>query len=186
LENPWATRNKEASRIKCLPNVSLARTLAFQEDDNCGMTAERRGTNQILSAIVILTIALAAIAALLTSTQDSKEYATSTPEGVVQRYLRAVIDGKNEEAVRYFSQSSTCDATDIDRSWMPENVRVNLSNSRIESEKAYIDVAVDISSGGPFDDYYTEKHTFRLSRENGIWKILGIPWPLYSCDELNK
>ena len=171
---------------KNLPNVSLPRTKSLSDDDNCGMTADRRGTNQILSAIVFLTIVLAAVAAFLTSTQDTKEYATSTPEGVVQLYLRAVIDGKHEEAVKYFSQSSTCDETDIDRSWMPENVRVNLSDSRIESDRAYIDVAVDISSGGPFDDYYTEKHTFRLSRENGIWKILGIPWPLYSCDELNK
>jgi len=171
---------------KYLPDVSLPRTKSLSDDDNCGMTADRRGTNQILSAIVFLTIVLAAVAAFLTSTQDTKEYATSTPEGVVQLYLRAVIDGKHEEAVKYFSQSSTCDATDIDRSWMPENVRVNLSDSRIESDRAYIDVAVDISSGGPFDDYYTEKHTFRLSRENGIWKILGIPWPLYSCDELNK
>jgi hypothetical protein len=150
------------------------------------MTADRRGTNQILSVIVFLTIALAAVAAFLTSTQETKEYSSTSPEGIVQMYLRAVIDGKNEEAVRYFSQSSTCDATDIDRSWMPENVRVNLTDSRVESDKAYIDVAVDISSGGPFDDYYTEKHTFRLSRENGSWKILGIPWPLYSCDELNK
>ena len=150
------------------------------------MTSDRRGTNQILSVIVLLTIVLAAVAAFLTSTQETKEYSNSTPEGVVQMYLRSVIDGKNEDAVRYFSQDSTCDATDIDRSWMPENVRINLSDSRIESDKAYIDVAVDISSGGPFDDYYTEKHTFRLARENGTWRILGIPWPLYSCDELNK
>lgn len=151
------------------------------------MTPERRGTNQILSIIVVLTLVLAAAAAFLTSTQKTTEYESVTPEGVVQMYLRAVIDGKNEDAARYFSQSTTCDATDIDRSWMPENVRVNLNDSRIENDKAYIDVAVDISSGGPFDDYYTEKHTFRLARESNQWKILGIPWPLYSCDdEVNK
>ena len=25
-----------------------------------------------------------------------------------------------------------------------------------------------------------------VTREGGNWKILGIPWPLYSCDEVNK
>jgi len=37
-----------------------------------------------------------------------------------------------------------------------------------------------------FGDLYTEKHNFRLARESGNWKILGIPWPLYSCDEVTK
>ena len=150
------------------------------------MTTVRRGTNQVLAVIVIVTLGLAAVAALLTSSQETKEYSTSSPEGVVQMYLRDVIDGKNEDAIRFLSQDSLCDATDLDRSWMPENVRVNLSETRIEGERAFVDVAADISSGGPFDDYYTENHTYRLARENGAWKILGIPWPMYSCDEVKQ
>ena len=150
------------------------------------MTTVRRGTNQVLAVIVIVTLGLAAVAALLTSSQETKEYSTSSPEGVVQMYLRDVIDGKNEDAIRFLSQDSLCDATDLDRSWMPENVRVNLRETRIEGERAFVDVAADISSGGPFDDYYTENHTYRLARENGAWKILGIPWPMYSCDEVKQ
>ena len=150
------------------------------------MTTVRRGTNQVLAVIVIVTLGLAAVAALLTSSQETKEFSTSSPEGVVQMYLRDVIDGKNEDAIRFLSQDSLCDATDLDRSWMPENVRVNLRETRIEGERAFVDVAADISSGGPFDDYYTENHTYRLARENGAWKILGIPWPMYSCDEVKQ
>ena len=67
---------------------------------------------------------------------------------------------------------------------MPENVRINLRDTRIETERAFVDITADISSGGPFDDYYTENHTYRLAREDGVWKILGIPWPMYSCDEV--
>jgi hypothetical protein len=67
---------------------------------------------------------------------------------------------------------------------MPESVRVNLKDSSIEGDKAFISVDVDLSSGGPFDDYYSETHNFRLERENGVWKILGIPWPMYSCEEV--
>jgi hypothetical protein len=150
------------------------------------MDSSKRSTNQVLAVIITLTLLLAAAAAVLSSTQESKEYASDTPTGVVQLYLKALIEGKNEDATKYFSQTTTCDATDLDRTWIPETMRVNLKSSTIEGEKAFLSVAVDISSGGPFDDYYTENHTYRLARESGVWKILGIPWPLYSCDEVKS
>lgn len=146
-----------------------------------GITSQR-----ILTLLVIITIALAAAAAFLSSTRQSKDFAPGTPEGVVQLYLKAIISDRNDNAAKYFSSTTTCDATDLDRTWTPESVRVNLSNVDLEGDKAFIDVAVDISSGGPFDDYYTENHTFRLAKESGNWRILGIPWPLYSCEEPGK
>ena len=154
--------------------------------DNEYMSDVRRGANQVLAFIVLFTLVLAAVAAFLTSSRETKDYALNTPEGVVQSFLNDVIDGKNEDAARYFSVTSTCDATDIDRSWIPDTVRVNLTNTQIEGDRAYIDVAVDMNQDQLFGDMYSEKHSFRLAREGGNWKILGIPWPLYSCDEVNK
>ena len=154
--------------------------------DNEFMSDVRRGANRVLAVIVLFTLALAAVAAFLTSSRETKDYALNTPEGVVQSFLNDVIDGKNEDAARYFSVTSTCDAVDIDRSWIPDTVRVNLTNTQIEGDRAYIDVAVDMNQDQLFGDMYTEKHSFRLAREGGNWKILGIPWPLYSCDEVNK
>lgn len=150
------------------------------------MSEARRTSNQVLLVIVVFTLVLAAVAAFLTSSRETKEYAPNTPQGVVQLFLQAVIDGKNEDAAAYFSQTSSCDATDIDRSWIPDTVRVNLTNTQIEADRAFIDVAVDINQDQLFGDLYTEKHNFRLARESGSWKILGIPWPLYSCDEATK
>ncbi len=150
------------------------------------MSDVRRGANRVLAVIVVLTFSLAAVPAILTSSKEANNYAPNTPEGVVQLFLKDVIEGKNEDAARYFSMTTTCDATDIDRSWIPDTVRVNLTNTQIEGDRAYIDVAVDMNQGQLFGDMYTEKHNFRLVRESGAWKILGIPWPLYSCDEVNK
>ena len=141
-------------------------------------------TNTVLTFVVTITLLLAAVAAFLSSTQETKEFSMNSPERVVQNYLKAIIEGKYESAASNLSQRSPCDATDIDRSWMPESVRVNLKDSSIEGGKSFISVAVDLSSGGPFDNYYSETHNFRLERENGVWKILGIPWPMYSCDEV--
>lgn len=154
--------------------------------DNESMSETRRSSNQILTVIVLMTLALAAVAAFLTASRETEEFAPSTPQGVVQLFLKAVIDGKNEDAASYFSTTSTCDATDIDRSWIPDTVRVNLTDTQVESNRAFIDVAVDMNQDQLFGDLYTEKHSFRLALENGKWKILGIPWPLYSCDEVTK
>ena len=150
------------------------------------MGEARRASNQVLIVIVVLTLALAALAAFLTASRETKEYAPNTPQGVVQLFLQAVIDGKNEDAAAYFSLTSSCDVVDIDRSWIPDTVRINLTNSQIEGDRAFIDVAVDMNQDQLFGDMYSEKHNFRLVRESGAWKILGIPWPLYSCDEVNK
>ena len=150
------------------------------------MNSATQKANQILVKILVVTLALAAVAAYLTVSQETKEYNPSSPERIVQMYLRDVIAKKNEGAVQYLAQDSNCDATDLDRSWMPENVRVNLRETRMEGNRAFVDVAVDIASGGPFDNYYTENHTYRLIRENSAWRILGIPWPMYSCDEVTK
>jgi len=94
--------------------------------DNEYMSDVRRGANRVLAVIVLFTLALAAVAAFLTSSRETKDYELNTPEGVVQSFLKDVIDGKNEDAARYFSVTSTCDVTDIDRSWVPDTVRVNL------------------------------------------------------------
>jgi hypothetical protein len=105
---------------------------------------------------------------------------------VVQLYLTSVIEGKNDKAVNYLTATSECTASDLDRSWIPESVRVNLGGTDFDGDTVYVDTLVDISSGGPFDDYYTEKHSFRLVKESGNWRIQGIPWPMYSCGEMNK
>ena len=150
------------------------------------MSESRRSSNQVLAIIAILTLGLALVAALITASQDKKQYSANSPEGVVQNFLNSIIEGRNEDAARYFSSTSLCDATDIDRSWMPENVRVNLSSSKVEGNKAFIEVAIDVSSDKLFGDFYTEKHNFRLAQESGQWRILGIPWPLYSCEEVKQ
>lgn len=150
------------------------------------MNPGRLSSQKVLTVIVLFTILLAAVAAFLGTNRNQAEYSVKTPEGVIQRYLAAVIDGRNDKAAQFFVANSNCDASDLDRSWISETIRVNLVESDIEGNQAFVEVAIDISSGGPFDDYYTEDHNFRLERESGDWKILGIPWPLYSCEEVGK
>jgi len=109
--------------------------------------ANSLSSNRILIMIVALALILAAVAASLNSSREVEELSANSPEGVVQLFLEAVVEGKSEDAEQYFSSTS---------------------------------------SGGLFADNYIERHNYRLAKESGSWRILGIPWPLYSCGEPPK
>jgi hypothetical protein len=146
----------------------------------------RATSNRILAVIVIAALALSAVAALVSSFREEVKYSTSSPEGVVQMYLTAIIEGKNDQAASYFVTDSECDASDIDRAYVSETLRVNLVSTSIDGNSAYVKIDANSGASGPFDDGYTESHTYRLSKESGRWLIEGIPWPLWDCGTVNK
>ncbi len=146
----------------------------------------RATSNRILAVIVIAALVLSAVAALVSSFREEVKYSTSSPEGVVQMYLTAIIEGKNDQAASYFATDSECDASDIDRAYVSETLRVNLVSTSIDGNSAYVKIDANSGASGPFDDGYTESHTYRLSKESGRWLLEGIPWPLWDCGTVNK
>lgn len=138
--------------------------------------------NKILLFVTVIALALIAVSAILSSSREEKSYSSSTPEGVVQLYLKAIIEGKHDIAANYFAAGSECDAADIDRAYISDTLRVNLISVSSEGMSAYVKIDATTSSGGPFDDGYTESHTYRLIKESGVWKLTGIPWPLWDCE----
>lgn len=146
----------------------------------------RATSNRILAVIVIAALVLSAVAALVSAFREEVKYSTSSPEGVVQMYLTAIIEGKNDQAASYFATDSECDASDIDRAYVSETLRVNLVSTSIDGDSAYVKIDANTGASGPFDDGYTESHTYRLSKESGSWLIEGIPWPLWDCGTVNK
>ena len=146
----------------------------------------RVASNRILAVIVIAAFLLGVVAGVVSSFREEVNYSASSPEGVVQMYLTAIIEGKNDQAASYFVSDSTCDASDIDRAYVSETLRVNLVSTSIDGESAYVKIDANTGASGPFDDGYTESHTYRLSKESGRWLIEGIPWPLWDCGTVNK
>lgn len=138
--------------------------------------------NRILG-IVILVVAVVGIGvAVLTRTHDVPTYDRGTPEGDVQAYLIAVIDGNRDAAAAYLAQDSQCTVDDLDRAFVPDGVRIVLRDTSVDGDTARVGVDVTVSSGGPLDSSeYTDQHTFRLRRADGIWRITGRPWPMYDC-----
>lgn len=133
-------------------------------------------------AILISTIFLIAFIAAISSGNSLKTLNKGTPEATVQSYLQAVTDGRNDEAASYFATSSKCTADDIDRAYIDENLQVLLEKTSFGSgNTAIVYISVQRSDGPLMTDLYQENQSFRLIKESGIWKMAGIPWPLYDC-----
>ena len=143
-------------------------------------------SNRVLAVIAGLTIALIAVAAILASTQKEKTLSTGSPEGIVQLYLTNIIAKKNDKAALLFAKDSTCTAADLDRAYVSEDFRASLITTEVSNDRAYVKINLTYSSGGPFDNGYSEYQTYRLDKEDGQWRIAGIPWPLYDCGVVKK
>jgi hypothetical protein len=138
--------------------------------------------NRILAIVVGVIAVIGVVAGVLSATRQVPQYDRGTPEGVVQAYFTAVIDGDHQDAVDLLAEESSCTVEDLDRAYVPDDVRVVLRDTEVDGETAQVKVDVVMSSGGPLESSeYGEEHTFRLTRAGGDWLIAGEPWPMYEC-----
>lgn len=145
------------------------------------MKKVNKGPNFYL-ALLIAIVSVVAVILAISSSNTVKIMEKGTPEAAVQQYLQSVNEGRNEEAASYFSKTNKCTVDDIDRAYIDNNAQVTLDKSVIIStNSAIVYVSIQRNNGPLLADSYTEPQTFRLNLENSLWKIAGIPWPLYDC-----
>lgn len=137
-------------------------------------------------ALLVAIIAVVAVIVAVSSGDSVKNLDSASPQGVVQKYLQHITDGRNDLAASHFSSDSKCTAEDIDRAYVSESLQISLLKSEIENETAIVKVSISYQSSVLGDDLSSESKSFRLKLENGEWKISGIPWPLYDCGVINK
>jgi hypothetical protein len=146
----------------------------------------RTSPNRIL-IIIGAVIALAAVIALVMSvTRSDQAWDRSTPEGAVQAYLEAVQRGDKTEAATWFSPAGECSVDDLDVSYAPTDVRVDLVSSQVTGDTASVKVEIMWGTRGPFDSHSGEEQTYRLVRSGDRWLLTGTPWPLYACGEFKR
>jgi hypothetical protein len=145
-----------------------------------GDVATRR-PNRVLLLVLAAIAVISLVAGGLAASRHGPVYDSATPEGVVQAYLSAVIDGDHDGAARFLAAESPCSVADLDRAYLPQGVRVALRETQVTADTARVAVSVATPSGDPFGSENFEKHTFRLIRSGGTWLVLGEPWPMSDC-----
>ena len=145
-----------------------------------------RNANFYLAVLIATIFAIALIFAI--SSQNSvKVLDNGTPEATVQSYLQALNDGRSEDAAALFASKSSCTVEDIDRAYIDKNAQVSLDKTVMtNSTSAIVYVSIQRNDAPLIADPYTESQDYRLTKEDGIWKLSGIPWPLYDCGVIRK
>ncbi len=109
------------------------------------------------------------------------EYAEDTPEGVVQRYSQAVIDGDTQTALAHLVPEL---ADDCERQQPgTDDLRVTLLETTERDDTARVEVIVaTVYESGPFGtNEYRSEEIFDLVREGGQWYVDVAPWQLTIC-----
>lgn len=135
--------------------------------------------------VVLLSVigALVVIALVVVFTGGEPERLDpDTPEGVVQAYSAAVIDGDEQAAGEYLTAGAFRDCADFDNG-LTDNLRVTLVSTTERAESADVKVSIVTSYGsGPFGaDEYEAEGVFDLVAENGTWLIEDAPYELTIC-----
>jgi hypothetical protein len=139
----------------------------------------------IVAASVVAVLVVAAVVVVLTGPRIS-DLDPASPEGVVQRYVQAAIDG-DEDLMSTLVAYGADDCTPVTSGLLggDDSIRVTLGDVRVSGDDADVDITVTRSGGGPLDPYeWSDYLTFDLARVDGVWLIERAPWPFQICEEM--
>ena len=147
------------------------------------MTTPPGTQNRTLIVILSVIAALVLIALLLVFTRGTPETLNpSTPEGVVQAYSAAVIDGDENAAAEFLTADAVARCGTAERA--PTNdLRVVLVSTTVRTDSADVLVSLVTSyAEGPFGASEDEfQDNFDLVKVDGVWLIGTAPWQLSIC-----
>lgn len=147
------------------------------------MKTEAKKPDRTLVVVLSIIAALVIVSLVVVFSRGEPELLdASTPEGVVQRYTAAVIDGDESAAAEYLTEDTLEDCEKLERP-TTENIRVTLVSTTERAESADVKVSIVTSyEGGPFgSSEYEEQGVFDLVKVDDEWLIDTTPWPLTIC-----
>jgi hypothetical protein len=147
------------------------------------MDAAARKPDRILIVVLSVVAVLVAVSlAVVFSRGEPALLDESTPQGVVQRYAAAVIDGDESAAAAYLTEAGRSQCVKFDRA-STDNLRVTLVSTTERPTSADVRVLIVVSNGGgPFgNSEYETEDVFDLVKTDGKWLVESAPWQLRAC-----
>ena len=133
----------------------------------------------ILIGIGVLIIAALAVFFVR---KDTRTYVSDdTPEGVVHNYIVAVLDKDYEKAYTYLADLDNKPTFEEFRDSFvtgtvnPDDSAVDVGDSEITGDDAYVEVAIIYNPSDPFSSGYRDFQRAILIRQSGAWKISSMP-----------
>lgn len=143
------------------------------------MTTDRR-SRRVLVVISTLVTALLGVAVVL-ALRAPPEFDPLTPEGTAQGYLQAVLEGDENLASSFLTETlrDECTMSEM-RHVMPGDARIVIKHTEIDGMDAELELEITETYGeGPFDfgSSYSFDETLVMERRGDRWLIAEVPWP---------
>jgi hypothetical protein len=133
----------------------------------------------ILIGIGVLVIA--ALAVFFTRRDVQTYVADDTPEGVVHNYVVAVLEKDYEKAYGYLADlDHKPEYNEFRQAFLngmvnPENSAVDIGETELFDDEAYVEVALVHNPSDPFSTGYRDVQRAGLVLQNGAWKLTSMP-----------
>lgn len=133
----------------------------------------------ILIGIGVLIIAALAVFFVRNDTQAY--ISDATPEGVVHNYIVAVLNKDYEKAYTYVADLERKPTFEEFRDSFvtgmlnPNNYGVDVGDSEITGDDAYVEVAMIYNPSDPFSSGYRDIQQAILIKQGGAWKLSSMP-----------
>jgi hypothetical protein len=144
----------------------------------------------VIGGTIIALMLVSVITVVTGSSRRATTYASDTPEGAVERYVQAVLDGDFGAARAYFmpSLAGRCNVEryrwDLDStSGSSTSWRVSITDAKeLTSGQTRVALRVTrVTVTPPFGvDEYSRDATFHLQQRDGHWLMTSATWP-HAC-----
>lgn len=134
----------------------------------------------LIWAGVGLGVLLLAATAVVLGADSVTDLDPDSPEGVVQRYVNALIEGDEQAALALKAVSDDGCFGEPD----PKDFRLTLSDVEVNGSRATVEVGIARSGGDPpFDQYsYVRDEQFELIQVGSDWRVAETPFDFRICE----
>ena len=134
----------------------------------------------VLLVVAALVVVLAVIAAVAGG-RGAPAPDPSTPEGVVQQYVTAVVEADQAAMAALLDPALGCEPPFYYGS-ATASASLAVVSTRIDGDRATVVVEITEGGGGPLPGgRYTHRESFDLVASGDSWLVTGMPWPVYEC-----
>ncbi|MCP4139916.1 MAG: DUF4878 domain-containing protein [Chloroflexi bacterium] len=145
--------------------------------------------NDRFLTVILVVIALLVVVSLslFFIRQDSATYlAEDTPSSIVHNYILAIEKGEYERAYGYLAEKELKPSyAEFEQNFLfyDNNTGYQIGETAIAGNTASVEVTIMEGSGGfLFERHYDYVENAGLSKENGEWKIVQMPYNYWSWE----
>lgn len=147
--------------------------------ESSGAASPKTDRTLLVVLVIIGVLVVAAVVAVLVR-GAAPEFEANSPEGVVQRYVSAVVTDDLQTA-RDLHASKLGAGCDPVPSFVGTDTRVTLVKSTASGDSATVTVTINDGVAGPFGSDGGYEDGFELVADGDSWLVSYAPWQFQVC-----